>query len=130
MKMKCNLNGFTIIEVLVVVVIIAIIAAITLAVYSGVTKNAYDLSLKSDLSGAAETLKTFKAMNNSYPTTISCVQQDDSTNACIKSSDGNSYISYTMTANTFTLVEKNNPTGLMYKITESISQPVAVAGAL
>lgn len=42
-------NGFTIVELLIVVVVIAILAAITIIAYNGIQNRAYDTAIKSDL---------------------------------------------------------------------------------
>lgn len=55
--------GFTIVELLIVVVVIAILAAITVVAYNGITNNAYDSSVKSDLANIARKYEMFKADN-------------------------------------------------------------------
>ena len=44
-----NKQGFTIVELLIVIVVIAILAAITIVSYNGITNSANDSSVKSDL---------------------------------------------------------------------------------
>lgn len=62
-------NGFTIIELVVVIVVIGILAAITLATYAGVKNKSFDTSVQADLQSIASGLKSFKAATGSYPTT-------------------------------------------------------------
>lgn len=49
---KEKLKGFTIVELLIVVVVIAILAAITLVAFNGISNQAREATLKSDLSNA------------------------------------------------------------------------------
>lgn len=59
--------GFTIVELLIVVVVIAILAAITIVAYSGITNNAKESALKSDLTTAAKKLHVAKVEDGSFP---------------------------------------------------------------
>ena len=58
--MKTTKQGFTIVELLIVVVVIAILAAITIVAYNGITNDAETSALKSDLSTAAKKLQVAK----------------------------------------------------------------------
>lgn len=51
-----NTNGFTIVELLIVVVVIAILAAITIVSYNGITTQANNAAVKTSLSSAAKKL--------------------------------------------------------------------------
>lgn len=59
--------GFTIVELLIVVVVIAILAAITIVAYNGITAQAKESSLKSDLTTAAKKLNLAKVDDGSFP---------------------------------------------------------------
>lgn len=59
--------GFTIVELLVVIVVIAILAAITVVSYNGLTKQAIETTMKSDLKSAASTLEIDNVRNGAYP---------------------------------------------------------------
>ncbi|WP_416442573.1 prepilin-type N-terminal cleavage/methylation domain-containing protein [Leucobacter sp. HNU] len=63
--------GFTIVELLIVVVVIAILAAITVVVYNGITDQAKEAALKSDLTTAAKKLNLEKVETGSFPDTYS-----------------------------------------------------------
>lgn len=65
--MKNVKQAFTIVELLIVVMVIAILAAITIVAYNGVTNNAKEASLKSDLKTAASDLELVNLKNTSYP---------------------------------------------------------------
>jgi len=61
-------DGFTIVELLIVIVVIAILAAITIVSYNGITKRAADSALMTDASSAATQLSVYKVTNNEqYP---------------------------------------------------------------
>ncbi len=66
-KAKQSANGFTIVELLIVIVVIAILAAVTLVAYNGITKQAQIALLQSDLSNGSSTLGTYQAVNGTYP---------------------------------------------------------------
>ncbi len=60
-------DGFTIVELLVVIVIIAILAAISVVAYTGIQNRAIITTLKSDLSQAAKQLAIAHATDGVYP---------------------------------------------------------------
>jgi|GEM_PF-1516965 len=59
--------GFTIVELLIVVVVIGILAAIVIVAYNGITKQATDSAVRSDLAQVAKKLELFKAEKGRYP---------------------------------------------------------------
>ena len=63
-------QGFTIIELLIVIVIIGILVAITAVSYNGVTKSAKESALKSELKRISTSLELHKAKNGTYPTSL------------------------------------------------------------
>lgn len=60
-------NGFTIVELLIVIVVIAILAAITIVAYNGIQNRAYDTSIQSDLRQISKQLDLYNVQNGSYP---------------------------------------------------------------
>lgn len=63
-------NGFTIVELLIVIVVIGILAAITIVAFNGIQNRGYDTTVKSDLANFAKKIELVKADNGTYPTTL------------------------------------------------------------
>lgn len=63
-------NGFTIVELLIVIVVIAILAAISIVAYNGIQNRANDSSVNADLSTIAKKIELFRADNGRYPTAL------------------------------------------------------------
>lgn len=82
-------NGFTIVELLVVIVIIAILAAITIIAFNGVQERARASSLSSSLQQATRKLALYSVDNGTYPATLA--------DAGILNADSTSY-QYSVTA--------------------------------
>lgn len=62
-------QGFTIVELLIVVVVIAILATITIVAYNGITHQAKEAALKSDLDTTVKKVGLSHAETGSYPST-------------------------------------------------------------
>lgn len=60
-------EGFTIVELLIVIVVIAILAAITIVSYNGIQTRAAEAVLLNDLSGAAQQLEQERVTGSQYP---------------------------------------------------------------
>ncbi len=60
-------QGFTIVELLIVVVIIAILSTIIIISYRGITNRAYNARTLDAISQASTALRSFKATHNSFP---------------------------------------------------------------
>ena len=103
---KQSNRGFTIIELLIVIVIIGILVAITAVSYNGITKNAKDASLKSELKQISTSLELNKAKTGIYPTSLSANNPpiSDSSSVNITYTQLDSGNSYSLTAS-----DKSNP---------------------
>ncbi len=75
MNMKYKNNGFTLIEMLVVISLIGILAAIALVSFGGAQKQARDSARKSDLKQYQTSLELYGNMTNGlYPSTNAAVK--------------------------------------------------------
>lgn len=105
-------RAFTIVELLIVIVIIGILAAITIVSYRGITEKANDASIRADLSNASKKLKLYHADYGSYPTSINAsycpTAPTNDTKYCLTPSGGNTFVAYSGSANTFTIVSRKN----------------------
>ena len=127
-------NGFTIVELLVVIVVIGILAAITIVSYTGISSRANVSALQSDLTNASNQLKMYQIDHSTYPTSIDASNCPlDSLGVvdnsyCLKPSSGNSLL-YSSNNNsnpqTFSLYAINNSTSTKYRTTDSSSPIVA-----
>ena len=68
-KRKFYSDGFTLVELLIVIVIIGVLAGISVAAYSGVQKSARDSTVQSDLSNAMKQLAMYEVENGKAPST-------------------------------------------------------------
>lgn len=66
-------EGFTIVELLVVIIVIAILATITIISYSAVTNNAKKQTVTSDAQTIATLLNKYKTKNGAYPASLDSV---------------------------------------------------------
>ena len=78
-KLNKSNSGFTIVELLIVIVVIAILAAITIIAYNGLTAQAKESALKSDLGAAGKQLQVAKATTGDYPADTSGLKKSDTT---------------------------------------------------
>lgn len=65
-----KMNGFSFIEILVVVTIIGIIASIGMVTYTEFLKQSRDAKRKGDIEQIRAALEMYKSTNNSYPASI------------------------------------------------------------
>lgn len=90
-----NDNGFTLIEILVVIIIIGILAGIAIPVFMRERQKAVDAGIKSDLRNVANTLESYYTDFDSYPTSLGGVSFAGYTvvgNELVRVSTGNSIL--------------------------------------
>jgi len=63
-------EGFTVVELLIVIVVIGILATLTIVSYSGVTADANDVKAQSAVSNIQKVAEAYNADNGVYPGTI------------------------------------------------------------
>jgi prepilin-type N-terminal cleavage/methylation domain-containing protein len=66
-KNKYLRNGFTIVELLIVIVVIGILAALVVTTYNGIQERARDTERKTDLNALHSHAEAFQAENGKYP---------------------------------------------------------------
>lgn len=76
-----NEQGFTIVELLIVIVVIAILAAITIVAYNGIQGRARDSSADSMAATLSKKAKAYYTINSAYPTTAAQFNATDSKEA-------------------------------------------------
>ncbi len=79
-------KGFTIVELLIVIVVIAILAAVTIVSYNGITNQASDTAIKSDLATLKKKVELYKVENGNYPSSNAAL---DSAVTSFRASKGN-----------------------------------------
>jgi len=66
-KVWAKQTGFTIVELLIVVIVIAILAAITIVSYNGITKQANDSAVQSDLTSVSKQFMMYRTEKGDLP---------------------------------------------------------------
>ena len=114
-------QGFTIVELLIVIVVIGILAAITIVAYNGIRKRAGEAAVKTDVTNASKQLGVFAATNGDiFPTVINSCPSPATGAACVLSNSGNT-LSYTVTSDTQKsyCFSATNAAGAAYFVTEA-----------
>lgn len=65
---QAKTNGFTIVELLIVIVVVGILAAITIVSYQGIQRRASNLARHTEAKDWQKLLVSYAAINNGYPT--------------------------------------------------------------
>ena len=78
LKLTNKQQGFTIVELLIVIVVIGILAAITIVAYNNVNDKARASSAVSALDQAKKKLELYKAENGGYPTDLATIGIENS----------------------------------------------------
>ena len=68
---KRRQQGFTIVELLIVIVVIGILAALVIVQFTNIQARARDTERKSDMRAIQSKLAEYYALNNRYPTALS-----------------------------------------------------------
>lgn len=121
-RLKGQAQAFTIVELLIVIVIIAILAAASIVAYRGIQIRALSSALQSDLRNAASQISLDKAKADSYPLSLSAVDDGRGVTKGMNTifqytSDGSSYC--------LTASSKNTSVGVFHiSNTESLSEGI------
>ncbi len=120
-------NGFTIVELLVVIVVIGILAAITIVSYTGISQRAVVASVQSDLDNASKKLKMYYTLYESYPTAMdgnNCpTAPTTDSNYCLPYSASNTLTYSSVAPSTFHLTASNST--VSYSMTDSSAPTIA-----
>lgn len=73
MNKKINREGFTIIELLIVIVVIGILAALVLNTFQGIQSRARDTERQTDINSVHGQLEVYHTDNSEYPSTAEFV---------------------------------------------------------
>ena len=96
--MNKKAQGFTIVELLIVIVVIAILAAISIAAYTNIQQRAKNTAIINAASQSLKMIEAYIAANGTYPTKgNACITVDS---GCRKVADGDAVISADSTFNT------------------------------
>lgn len=117
---KQKQNGFTIIELLIVIVVIAILAAIIFVAYSGIQARAHASIAQADAEQLAKLLALSNVTNGGYPSDLSTINNGSS----LPSSDGTTYAYHQQNGGTNYCVTVTNTTS-SYMITDANTAPTA-----
>lgn len=103
--------GFTIVELLIVIVVIAILAAIVTVAYNGVTTQAVESSMKSDLQNAVTALELEHTASGSYPASPAALNDGQGLRA-----SGDSILTYSGSGEKFCVSISNSRTATQLRI--------------
>src|SRR5688572_14244107 len=67
MSLMHNNNGFTIVELLIVIVVIGILAALVVTTFTGIQQRARNTERETDIKAIHSQLEAYYAQNGSYP---------------------------------------------------------------
>lgn len=90
-------DGFTIVELLIVIVVIAILAAVTIVAFNGVQQRAAASVAQSNAANAIRKVEIFNAENGAYPTSVTDCPTPASSALCLKVAEGESLLYRTYT---------------------------------
>lgn len=113
-------QGFTIVELAVVIVVIGILAGIVLVAYPGIQKRAADTEVQGDLRQASMRIEAHKANAGGYPLT----QEEVDGGKGLPRSNASLTYDYTATVGTYCLSATSQKSGKKFSITNASSEIV------
>ena len=125
LSQKYYRQGFTIVELLVVIVTIGILAAITIVGYSGIQQRARDIVLKDDLRNASNQLSMDNVNNGAYPASVIAANNGQG----LKASSGTTWqYTYTSVNNSYCITGTNNKSSYFSSTANQMPQAGACPG--
>src|SRR6478672_1648172 len=108
MSIKSNINGFTIVELLIVIVVISILAAITVVSFNGVRNRALVSQASAQLDQARKKVRLYYTENGTYPATMALAGVPDANGSSFTISNGANYcITVTTAGKSFRVIGDN-----------------------
>jgi prepilin-type N-terminal cleavage/methylation domain-containing protein len=104
--MSNNSKGFTIVELLIVIVVIGILAAITIVAYNGVQQRARNTQVNAGVDTYYKALRSYHAVNGSYPTTAGCLGDGYPAGRCWEGDSGTFDVNATLDSNLASFMSK------------------------
>jgi prepilin-type N-terminal cleavage/methylation domain-containing protein len=116
-------QGFTIVELLIVIVVIAILATVTIVAFSGIQNRAKQSALQSNLSQQAKRLAVWKLQNNdTYPASLAAAQ----TEGMLVNTSDVEYVNYIPATNLMSYcVTAQRTDGTRFSISSGSGAPVS-----
>lgn len=130
-------NGFTIVELLIVIVVVAILASLSVAAYGGIQKRARDVKIEHDMVQIEKAIKLarlneggvpLKELTGSIGTAANCVEEPDGTDLAALPrthlcwGDYNATMQIISDASGMDVTEMVDPWGRPYMIDENESE--------
>jgi prepilin-type N-terminal cleavage/methylation domain-containing protein len=104
--MSGNKNGFTIVELLIVIVVIGILAAITIVSYNGIQQRSRNTQVITGVEAYYKALRSYHAVNGSYPATAGCLGEGYPTDRCWEGDSGTFDVNATLDSNLASFISK------------------------
>lgn len=111
-RINKRMQGFTIVELLIVIVVIGILAALVLNSFQGVQARARDTERRTDTNTIATQLEVFYNDNGGYPVFTGSINTDSWIQANLRGADLTAFRAPNQTANT--MVNSATPTQDQY----------------